>query len=295
MDFNKFAQDKDDCHVSEGGFLLWKITGQTSFVPSFFDGEGGNIVAHVLVYAGELQARHAGCMHVLPQGSFSSFMDFPLFQLISASSDVVAYVMVIRDAYAKALLRNNPPVPFSYVLELRTNPVKRPDAGTINLFRHRMENIREACLDTGNLFRDKMIKCAIWMLLMDIADKHIREGGGHKDRTDKTDRTMKLFIGFMKLLPEHAPSEHFAGFYATRLCVTTQYLNRVVKSVSGRTVSGWINFTLTGEITKRLEGTDDTMQKIAEELNFPDSATLTKFYKRETGYSLTEYKKKITS
>lgn len=82
------------------------------------------------------------------------------------------------------------------------------------------------------------------------------------------------------------------GYYAERLCLTPQYLDRVVKSLSGRTVSGWINFTLVGEITRRLENTNETMRQIATALNFPDHATLTKFFKRETGYSLTEYKRK---
>lgn len=99
----------------------------------------------------------------------------------------------------------------------------------------------------------------------------------------------------MKLLSGHAATEHFTGFYANRLCVTPQYLNRIVKSVSGRTVSEWINFHLVGEISKQLENTADPIQLIAQRFRFTDQASLTKFYKRETGYSPTEYRKNITT
>lgn len=51
--------------------------------------------------------------------------------------------------------------------------------------------------------------------------------------------------------------------------------------------------SLVGEIAKQLENTNDTMQQIANNLNFPDQVTLTKFFKRQTGYSLSEYRKNL--
>lgn len=290
MDYDKFAKDKKGCYTSENGFLFWKLSGNDTFVPCFFEGDESNIDAHILVYEGELNAIYAGSAYTLTAGSFSTFLDHPQLRLLSASSDIGAYIMVCKDQYSKRMLKNNPPIPFSYVLKTRQNPITKSNPELFGLLRLRMDNILKACMDINNLFRDKMIKCNIWMLLMDIADKHIRSGG-NKDKADTPSRTMELFVSFMKLLPIYVSKEHFSDFYANKLCVTPQYLNRVVKSVSGRTVSGWINFTLVGEITKRLEYTDDLMQKIATDFGFPDQATLTKFYKRETGYSLTEYKK----
>lgn len=292
MDFNRFAQERNNCYIAEDGFLLWKLTYGSPFVPCTIEGDGDNIIVHILVCDGELCIRHGIDSHTLGPGSFGDFLDRPQLQLLSASSKIIAYIIAAKSSYMDVLLKNNPPLPFSYVLRTRRNPVRMPDKDSFTLFRHRMENIREACMDTFNMFRDKMIKCTIWMLLMDIADRYIRNGGC-KDPSGNTDRKMHLFTSFLRMLPEHACTEHFSGFYADRLCVTTQYLNRIVKGISGRTVTGWISFTLTGEISKRLENTDDTMQQIAAQFNFPDQASLTKFYKRETGYSLTEYRKMV--
>lgn len=291
MDFDKFAQGHKECYSSENGFLMWRLKGGSSFEPCTFDNDNGNIIAHVLVCDGELRTGHGGSSHSLTTGCFGGFIDNPQLQLLSASPDIDAYIIVCKDAYTDSLLKNSPPIPFSYVLKRRNNPVEQNAAEMTTCLRLRMECIREACLDTANLFYDKMIKCAVWMLLLTIADRHIRSGGS-EDPTDGSDRAMQLFTRFMRLLPTCIVTEHFAGYYADRLSVTPQYLNRIVKSISGRTVSGWINFHLVGEITRRLDSTNASMQQIAADLNFPDQATLTKFYKRETGYSLTEYKKR---
>ncbi len=75
--------------------------------------------------------------------------------------------------------------------------------------------------------------------------------------------------------------------------ITPQYLNRIVKCQTDKTAYEWICLSLVGEIAKLLENTNDTMQQIANHLHFPDQVTLTKFFKRQTGYSLSEYRKKL--
>lgn len=292
MDFKTFAQDKKDCYEAENGLLLWRITDGGSFCPCRFNDENGNIITHILVLEGTLQVRHGGFVYTLSPGDLGDFIDYPEIELLAASAKISAYIMLGKDTYMRSLLRNNPPIPFSYVLKTRMNPVKSLNGDSLHRFNRRMEGIREECCDRNSLFRDKMVKCAIWLFLMEIADWHIKNGGS-KDPSDKSGRTERLFVEFMHLLPQHAINEHFTEFYADRLCVTPQYLNRIVKSFSGRTVSRWIIFHLVAEITKRLENTSDPMQQIASDFNFSDQASLTKFFKRETGYSPTEYQKKL--
>ena len=82
-------------------------------------------------------------------------------------------------------------------------------------------------------------------------------------------------------------------FYASSLCVTPQYLRRIVKYMSGKTVHTWINEALIREIEKRLAETDMTIQQIAEELSFSEQATLTRFFKRYKGISPLKYRKQL--
>ncbi len=83
----------------------------------------------------------------------------------------------------------------------------------------------------------------------------------------ETERKDVLFKQFMKLLSCHIGEERTVNYYASKLCITPQYLNRVVKSISGRTVYEWISTLLLGEITQQLETADNSIQQIADRLN----------------------------
>ncbi len=62
-------------------------------------------------------------------------------------------------------------------------------------------------------------------------------------------RVEEIFLGFLALLPQHFEEHHDIGFYASELCITTTYLSRVVRQVSGgRTVVDYINQLLSGGI-----------------------------------------------
>ena len=232
--------------------------------------------------------------YTLVKNSFATFLENPTFGLLSISSNIKAYLIVLSDSYTRELLRYNPPFPISYVMKLRKNPVETMKRDLLRLFSYKLNCIENACMDESHLFRNEMIRCALWMFLMDIANVHIRQEEQEKTG-GQTERQKELFMRFMQLLPAHIVREHTVGFYASELCVTRQYLNRIVRLNSDKTAYEWICFVLTGEITKRLETTEDTMQQVSEYFNFPDQASLTKFYKHQTGYSPTEYKKKLVS
>ena len=85
--------------------------------------------------------------------------------------------------------------------------------------------------------------------------------------------------------------EHSANWYASQLCVTPQYLNRAIKSITQKTVYEHISIALTGSIIEQLEISEKPISQIAEAFHFPDLATMTKFFKRQTGKTPTEYRK----
>lgn len=47
---------------------------------------------------------------------------------------------------------------------------------------------------------------------------------------------------FPYLLPRHFIEHHDIGFYASELCITTTYLSRIVRQVSGEKSYGFKNF-----------------------------------------------------
>ena len=98
---------------------------------------------------------------------------------------------------------------------------------------------------------------------------------------------------FISLVSRHASSERAIPFYADRLCIAPHYLSTLIKQLSGKTVMQWVNQTVVKEIKVWLAYSDETAAQIADRLNFPHPSSLTKFFKRETGLTPTEYRQGI--
>lgn len=103
-------------------------------------------------------------------------------------------------------------------------------------------------------------------------------------------RMEELYIGFMRLLPRHFAEHHDIGFYASQLSITPDYLSRIVRRVSGRTVVDYINQLLMMEASHLLTATTLSVSQIADRLHFADTPSFSKFFSRLTGQSPREYR-----
>ena len=105
--------------------------------------------------------------------------------------------------------------------------------------------------------------------------------------TNRQQETMRRFLSLVSL---HAAKERNIPFYAEKLCIAPHYLSTLVKQESDRTVMQWINQTAVKEIKVWLAYSDESIAQISERLLFPCPASLTKFFKRETGMTPGQYR-----
>ena len=106
-----------------------------------------------------------------------------------------------------------------------------------------------------------------------------------KTRFSISKQSEEIFISFYALLQQNYIEQHNIGFYADSLNITTTYLSRIVKTISGRTVMEYINEMLAIEATWLIKSTNLTVAQIADRLNFSTSAAFDKFFKRMRGCS----------
>jgi len=104
-------------------------------------------------------------------------------------------------------------------------------------------------------------------------------------------RVEEIFIGFIRLLPQHFAEHRDIAFYASRLNISQVYLSRVVRQVTGRTVIDYINQMLLMEASFLLRTTSMSITQIADRLHFADSPSFSKFFSRLKGMSPKEYRK----
>lgn len=95
---------------------------------------------------------------------------------------------------------------------------------------------------------------------------------------------------FLHLLYRNFKSERQIRFYADKLNVSSAYLSRMIKEISGTTVNDHITSLLYKEICNLLKQSDMTMGEIADYLHFNDQSALTKFFKTRAGMTPLAYR-----
>lgn len=104
-------------------------------------------------------------------------------------------------------------------------------------------------------------------------------------------RVEEIFLDFQRLVSQNFIKHHDIKFYASQLNITSTYLSRIVKQVSaGHTVVDYINQLLSMEGARLLQTTDLSVAQIAEYLNFAETTTFARFFKRMRGMTPKEYR-----
>lgn len=102
-------------------------------------------------------------------------------------------------------------------------------------------------------------------------------------------REQRLFTDFIQLVTRYAPEHHTIDFYASQLCLTPRYLSTIIRQVSGKSAKQWIDDALVTRIKIDLKHSGKSIALIAEDMNFPNSSFFTKFFKRMTGLTPTQF------
>lgn len=113
-----------------------------------------------------------------------------------------------------------------------------------------------------------------------------------EEQNNSHNRAEEYFKQFTHLLGEHFREERSVGFYARQLCITPKYLTTLIKRISGKSVSEWIDNYVILEAKTLLKYSNMSVQEIAYYLNFPNQSFFGSYFKRNAGMSPSQYKAK---
>lgn len=105
--------------------------------------------------------------------------------------------------------------------------------------------------------------------------------------------TRKERIGwrFWELVGKNCIQHRDVQFYADALNISPFYLSQLTKEIFSETPKGLIDRQVTLEIKTRLCHSHLAVGQIADALHFPDPSYLGRYFKRQTGLSLSDYRK----
>lgn len=256
------------------------------------DDRGGHIPpsyrhASLFVIDGLLEADVDGTQYRLQRGAYlDCFGSTVCVQCVS--TDAHAFLLLLTEEYVGEVLKGKRPFSLAYILRIIQNPlVQVPASAYPNIIRS-MENLRQATASSSCRFSQEILQSKVLIFLLELSN--LLEGHDDSPHGQELSTYQKHFTAFLHLLPMHIRREHTVAFYAGQLNITPQYLRRIVKELTGRNVYQVICDFLNREIHKLLLETNLTLQEIADELNFSDQATLSKFFKRNNRISPLKYR-----
>ena len=113
------------------------------------------------------------------------------------------------------------------------------------------------------------------------------------DNPQFLETTNHLLRGFTQLLNKHYAEYHKVGDYADKLAVTSDYLNKTVKSITGKSAKEHIQSKLVIEAKRSLLFSTQTGKELAYSLGFDESAHFNNFFKKNTGLTPSEFRTSV--
>ena len=154
---------------------------------------------------------------------------------------------------------------------------------------HLLLKMREiiSYLHSDHIYKSEVLRMLYSIFLLDLQNAQQR-AIVHRQTPQRVE---EIFIGFIRLLPRYFVEHHDIAFYADRLHISTVYLSRVVRQVTGRTVVDYINQMLLLEASFLLQTSQMSITQIADHLHFADAPSFSKFFSRLKGVSPKDYRK----
>ena len=207
---------------------------------------------------------------------------FPNHKLLKVdkTDDYRATLIVVR-----AALLNDPMLQIINQLRYRYEP--HPN---VKLDKHEYKMITNVVEGMCEITRLKLPDHQ--MLMMRLLEfllrllSHYRRNKLNEAPTDK-----RVSARFHNDLTQHFREHRDVSFYAEKACLSTKHFSAVVKQETGHTAAYWIHRQVVAEAKMLLHVRRDlSMQVIADMLGFEEQSTFSRYFRRETGMSPSDFR-----
>lgn len=243
----------------------------------------------IFVLSGEIAMRVSYLSHTLRKNTVMLIYPDDIIEHTAYSADFKGYLIIHSAEFREEIMAMTSGIRLQRAGQLKKVHTEQELSEEESLrLKKQIELIKDYISDKEHLYRSYVIKNQVINLFFDLDNSRWHRYG---DGELGLSRNEILRQRFRELLMEECRLHREVGFYADKLCVTPDYLSKVVREYDGQSAVKWITNAVMTEAKILLREPDKTISQIAMELNFPDQSTFGKFFKRNASLSPLEYKK----
>jgi AraC-like DNA-binding protein len=291
-DFVKNINSKDiQCYSDKVAVINLEASGMSKVHPSAFPLKL-NALTILFIVEGDITIIIDYNEVHAKQNSLIVLVESHVVSQVVASSNFVGYHLAIDTTFFKKATHEDKPPLNGILYDARQKPLQVyfPED-----FVWLIGTLKRLCFDITRKdhgYQNSLILNDIATFAYEIWNKTILD---NTCTIQEQCHSKEVAMHFLNLVFQHCKREHEVSYYAQLLCLSPAQLSRIVKNVTGKSALYIIHDIILSEAKIQMNEADKTFQQIAEELNFSDQASFSKFFKKKTGLSPREFKSTYNS
>lgn len=234
------------------------------------------------------------CILIVSQNTYSHFVDFNSYKLITGSALFVAksqvhhftkdlqkadgFCIVFSNLFMEKYysLSDNLNLNRLFNYHIETPIIHQKEMGQDN-FIAIANQLYEEYIFPNEFAKSDMLRTLLHILLLKAErTKEVQSTNGAKVHW------LEIFSSFKNLLEKEYVNTRNSKTYASKLFVSYKLLNDIVKKLTGKTVKVFIDDFVTIEIKRYLVSTSLSIKEISYKTGFDEPANMVKFFKKNT-------------
>ena len=211
-----------------------------------------------------------------------------LFQVLYSSADVEVFIFIYQTDPIRDIIGNSV-VSMNLYSHLATEPCYVWNTGEeeeVLKYLSLLDNTLNIEENTFNRYEQKLLLLALTYRLCSVYTRNlIAEKASVSHRHD-------IFIRLIQLIEQYYTKERGVDFDADKLCLSPKYLSALSKSICGYTVQELVFKSIIRKSISLLKNTQKNVQEISDFFNFPNASYFGTFFKKQTGMSPQQYRRK---
>ena len=248
-----------------------------------------NKVAHVLCLQGEMKFQFNGSSFRLQKDGLLILPIQALMKSMEPSADFRCVCVYVNNEIIEIPF-TPPRLCMRKAVNIFRNPVISIGTEKSEVILNDIREIERRKERDNNFFNTKALYHSVQVLMFNIFDTY----ACFSDEETIPAKFLEVMSRFFEILYGGAFIHHRKlDSYADQLNVTTKYLSNVMRTLTGKGASYWINWFTISRICYLLKSTSMTFSEVADMFGFSSPSHFYLFFQKHTGMSPSEFRNKL--